>query len=64
MESYLFIVCRVAGEVLGLELKSFVLPRQALNCLSHIFSAFCSCYFKDKMSLFAQSSPDLNSPIL
>jgi hypothetical protein len=41
-----------------------MLARQALYCLSHASSPFCSGYFADSVWLFAEASLDHNPPIL
>jgi hypothetical protein len=48
--------------VLGFEL-GFVLGRQVLCHLSHASSSFCSDYFGDRSSLFAQAGLDHDSPV-
>jgi hypothetical protein len=45
----------------GIWANSFMLARQALYCLSHASSSFCSGYFGDRFSLFVLTSLDHNS---
>jgi hypothetical protein len=45
-------------------IQGFVLTRQALYLLSHASSPFCSSYFGDRVSLFAQVGLDSDPPIL
>jgi hypothetical protein len=41
-----------------------MLARQALHHLNNASRPFCSDYFGNKVSLYAQASLNLNSPIL
>jgi hypothetical protein len=49
--------------ILGLELRDFVLARQALFCLSHTSSPFCSGQFGNRVLLFAWAVLNHISPI-
>jgi hypothetical protein len=40
---------------IGILTQGFIFARQVLYCLSHVSNSFCSGYFGDRISLFAQA---------
>jgi hypothetical protein len=50
--------------VLEFEVRTFVLARQVVYCLSHTSSPFWSAYFEVMVSLFAQAGQNRDPPVV